>query len=194
MAQELFDKRTDFFKRYFELGLPFDKYILTGTPPQKERWSSGLSHLQLTQSERDLLAAFKRTMNVIVLSGIWCGDCARQGPLLRVIEQASSVIEMRYLESHAHPELVDELRIQGGTRVPVVVTLSEDFWEISRFGDRTLSAYRQKVARELGPACAVGSSYDPNDLRAELTDWLEHFERDQLLLVTSPFLRKRYRD
>lgn len=192
---ELFDKRSDFFRRYFELGLPWEKYIASGTPSQSERWNRGLSQLTLSTTQKNLLSSFVRKMNIIVLSGIWCGDCSRQGPLFRLIEQNSACMEFRYVESRANPELVDELRIQGGTRVPVVVTVSEDFWEISRFGERTLSAYRRKARQEFGAACDSGVGVLPEDeYGLELSDWVEHFERLQLILRTSPFLRERYSD
>ena len=41
-------------------------------------------------------------------------------------------------------------------RVPVVVFLSEDGFEVGRYGDRTLSKYRQVVASQAGAACPTG--------------------------------------
>ena len=46
-------------------------------------------------------------------------------------------------------------RHQANARVPVVVFLSEDYFEVGRFGDRLLSAYRAKGAKELVAACAT---------------------------------------
>ena len=92
-------------------------------------------------------------------------------------------------------DLRDELRVQGGTRVPVVVALSEDFYEVARLGDRTLSAYRRKARNELGPACDSGL-VPPNEdeLAAEVQEWIDFFERAQLIVRLSPMLRERHND
>jgi len=192
---EIRDKRSKFFEGYFNKGLSFSDYLATGTDAQQNRWTSYLENIQLTKKQHELFSGFTRKMNVLVLSGIWCGDCARQVPMLQRFEEASSVMTFRYLDNKENPELQDELRIQGGTRVPTVVTLSEDFFEISRFGDRTLSAYRRKAANELGPACDPGiAPPKKEELEEEVADWSDHFERLQLILRLSPFLRKRYGD
>lgn len=193
--EKYYDKRREFFNGFFEKGLPFPEYISTGDAGQQTRWKEYALPLSLSEEQRSLLGAFKRQMNVIVLSGIWCGDCARQGPMLRVIEEAAPVIRLRFVESRANPELQDELRILGATRVPVVVVLSEDFFELSRFGDRTLQAYRVKATTEFGPACDAGlGTQSSEELRNELSEWISHFERLQLMLRLAPALRGRYKD
>lgn len=148
---------------------------------------------RLSDEQRSLLAAFRRKQNILVLSGIWCGDCARSCPLLVKIAEATSTISLRFVESRSDPTLVDELRIHGASRVPVVVTLSEDYFEVSRFGDRTLSVYRRKASEELGPSCAIGGSSSAA-LDAEIADWVSHVERSELMLRLSGLLRARYND
>ena len=79
--------------------------------------------------------------------------------------------------------------------MPAVVILSEDMLEVSRGVDRTLSAYRRKAGNELGAACEAGIVAGPSEeLAVELQEWLDIFERAQLLLRVSPFLRARYQD
>jgi hypothetical protein len=79
--------------------------------------------------------------------------------------------------------------------VPVVVSLSEDFFEVGRSIDRQLAAYRRKARTELGDACDAGIvAPAAQELQEELGQWFEHFERQQLLLRLSPFLRKRHND
>ncbi len=90
---------------------------------------------------------------------------------------------------------MDELRICGAKKVPVVVFLTEDFFEVERYGDRTLSVYRRKAERELGPACPVIlGPQDGNEAAVEIQEWLDIFERVQLMLRLSPPLRRRYGD
>lgn len=189
------DKRAAFFQNYFNKAQPFTGYIGTGNPSQKERWQATLEQSRLTNHQKQLISKFKRKLNVLCMSGIWCGDCSRQGPLLERIAMDSPNIDLRFIDNQSNPELLEELRIQGGARVPVAVFLSEDFFELCRFGDRTLSAYRRKAERELGVACDAGLGTAPSsELDQELHEWLDIFERCQLILQLSPMLRARYGD
>lgn len=189
------DKRASFYKEHFEKALNFNDYIATGNPVENSRWLSNFSKLQLSDQQSKLLKSFNRQLNILVISGIWCGDCSRQCPLLAKIAAANHNIDLRFLDNNENPELRDELRIQGGTRVPVALFLSEDFNEVARFGDRTLSAYRAKASRELGVACDSGlATAEQTELAVELQEWLDQVERAQLILQLSPMLRKRYND
>ncbi len=188
-----YDKRSDFFKEAFEAALPYDEYLKTGEEKHRARWLS--YQITISPSEEDRLQNFNRKMNVLVMSGIWCGDCARQGPMLRKIELTSSVMSFRYFDNRKNPELQEELRLNGAEKVPVVITLSEDFFELGRFGDRHLSVYRRKAMRELGAACDPGIIPPPEDeLAIETGEWIDYFERLQFMLRLSPMLRTRYGD
>jgi hypothetical protein len=151
--------------------------------------------VSLTDAQRAIAERFKRQLNVIVLSGMWCGDCARQGPMLDLIGSASSVLNIKFIDNQVMPKLRDEVRIHGAARVPVAVFVSEDFFEVGRVGDRQLAAYRRKANTELGAACDAGIvPPSPEELADEVGEWFEHFERVQLLLRVSPFLRRRHND
>ncbi len=87
------------------------------------------------------------------------------------------------------------LRINGGDRVPVAVFLSEDGHEVARYGDRTLSAYRELAAQLDGAACASGVARPGDPLLARVAqDWLNEFERVQWILRLSPRLRQLHGD
>ncbi len=195
MSSPYFDKRVDFFREYFTKAAPYEEYLTQGNPTHIKRWRDFEGRLNLDESLNTRLKSFLRTMPVLVLSGVWCGDCARQGPMLRLIEQASSLMQFRFIDNRQNPELLDELRINGAAKVPVIVAFSEDFFEISRFGDRHLSVYQRKAANELGPACDPGIVPPSSDsLLTELREWVDFFERCQLILRLSPQLRERYND
>jgi hypothetical protein len=194
-ASDLFDIRSTLWKEAFADALPYSDYVKTGTSTQQERWQAYRESVSLTNDQRDRAREFKRRLNVLVLSGVWCGDCARQCPMLDLIGSASSGIEIRFLDNQANPRVRDELRIHGASRVPVVVFLSEDFFEVGRFGDRQLAAYRRKARTELGAACDAGIlPASADELVEEVAQWFECFEREQLLLRLSPFLRLRHND
>jgi len=192
---DLFDKRSDFFRSYFEKAKPYPQYIASGNAGEQQRWNTARSNIALTPEQIALLGSFTRKLNVLVLSGIWCGDCVRQCPIIQAISEASTKIDLRFIDNEIYPELRDELRIHGAARVPVVVTLSEDFFEINRFGDRPLATYRRKGAKEVGAACDIGGApKGSNELDAEINQWVDHFERLHLMLRISPYLREKYKD
>ena len=195
MTSPYSDIRSDFFRQYYEQGLPYADYVASGEANQITNVRNYEPLIALTSAQQALLGSYVRQMRVLVLSGLWCGDCTRQVPMLSAIERACPLIAMRYLDSRSHPELHNELRINGALKVPVVVVLSEDFFELSRFGDRHLSVYRRKTIAECGPACETGL-VPPSEaaLAVEVGEWCDYFERLQLMLRLAPMLRQRYGD
>jgi len=132
---------------------------------------------------------------VLCLAGAWCGDCVNQCPIFDRFAAVSPRIELRFFDRDAHPELAAELRICGGARVPVLVFLSEDGQEVARYGDRTLSKYRQLVGQLAGASCPTGLVLPEQDLLDAVTgDWLNEFERAQWILRTSARLRQLHGD
>lgn len=172
----------------------FDAYLATD-PERARPWMEIHAQVELSASQRSMVETFVRRMPVLVMSGIWCGDCVQQGPLLERIAEANRHIDLRWIDRDDEPDLASHLRINGGDRVPVVVFMSEDHELVSIHGDRTLSRYRAIAARRLGPSCPVpGAPISEQELDATLQDWLNEFERVQLLLRLSPRLRQRHGD
>ena len=134
-------------------------------------------------------------MPVICLAGAWCGDCINQCPVFDHFDGASSAIDLRFLDRDAMPEVRDALAINGGQRVPVVVFLSEDWHEVFRYGERTLSIYRKLAADQLGPSCPTGLVPPAAEALTTITaEWLAEFEHAHLILRLSPRLRSRHGD
>ncbi len=186
----------DYLKQKHEAGLSYADYLATGTDQQRADWQVVYDRAQLTDQQKALLGSFKRKINVIALSGIWCGDCVQQGPLVqRIAEAAPQAIDLRWLDRDEHMDLQEKVRINAGNRVPVLIFCAEDYEFVSWFGDRPLSRYRAMAARNLGAACPMPGAPVPQDeLNATLTDWLEEFERVHLLLRLSGRLRQKHGD
>ncbi len=183
---------SEIFGQALEYTSFLDRYA---SAAQRQRWDGMHDRFALTAEQSHLLAGFSRRMPVLCLAGAWCGDCVNQCPVFDHFARASSQIELRFLDRDARPEVRSQLEINGGQRVPVVVFLSEDWYEVARFGDRPLSTYRQMAAQALGAACPSGSFAPPAETMATITrDWLNEFERAQLILRLSPRLRGRYGD
>jgi thiol-disulfide isomerase/thioredoxin len=177
-------------------GLAFDAYVHSGTPVQYENWRAVHEKTALTQSQRTLIASFTRRIYVIALTGIWCGDCVQQLPLIDRIAHANpQAIDVRYLDRDAHLDLQAQVKINGGNRVPVLLFCAEDYELVGWVGDRTLSRYRAVAARQLGPSCPLpGAPIDANELAATVQDWVDEFERVHLLLRLSARLRQKHGD
>jgi hypothetical protein len=184
----LFDK--------LQLGRPYNDFLARyATEDQKKRWRQVHEQIQLTDAQRRLLSSFQRDMNVLCLAGAWCGDCINQCPAFERFAEAMPAIHLRFLDRDDHADVQRELQINGGDRVPVLVFFSEDGFEVARYGERTLSQYRQLMRDQAGPSCPTGLIVPGDSLLSQVTqDWLNEFERVQWLLRLSPRLRQKHGD
>jgi len=185
-----------YFAEQFALGLPYDRYVQTGNEEQQRRWQQIHDAGRLSDSQRLLVEGFVRQMKILVFSGIWCGDCVEQCPLIhRVAEANPGKIALRFVERLRNGELIPELRINAGSRVPLALFLSEDDAWCATAGDRTLNRYRAIAVRKLGPMCPTGIvAPEIEEIQATLADWLNEIERVQLMLRLTPRLREKYQD
>jgi hypothetical protein len=184
----LFDK--------FAQGLGYGDFLARhGTDAHRARWRGVYDQVALTGAQRELLGSFTRAMPVLCLAGAWCGDCANQCPIFARFAEAAPVLDVRFLDRDEHADVQQALRVNGGDRVPVVVFFSEDGHEAGRYGERTLSKYRQMMRDQAGAGCPTGITVGADPLLARVTqDWLDEFERVQWLLRLSPRLRQRHGD
>ena len=191
-----YDLRAEFWRRHFEQASDYQTYLAQSEPDKAQKWPEMESKLPaLTEEQKKRLSCMNRTLNVLVYSGVWCGDCVRQVPMIKAIAEACQDARLHIIDRDASEELKDELRILGAMRVPVAVFLTKEFMEIGRFGDRLLTAYRAKAERELGAACDTGLVAPPADqLASEQGEWVDVFERMLLMLRLAPSLRQRYGD
>lgn len=191
------DVRSDFWRAIWDRSADYATYLNNSPPDKAARWHEMAPKIPpLSDEHRKRLRGYNRALNVLFYTGVWCGDCVRQGPMIRQItEAADDKVALRCIDRDAEPKLTDELRILGAMRVPVVVFLSEDFFEVGRFGDRLLTVYRRKAATEIGAACPVPYAAPPEgELAAERDEWVDLFERMLLMTRLSPPLRQRHGD
>lgn len=278
------------FRNVFQRALAYGPFLEAyGTPEQRTRWAAVYEAAALKPQHMQLLASFRRRMNVLCLSGPWCGDCVNACPIFQRIAEASPLIDLRFVNRAQNydpdgargraapagetdpddirsrpigkilvkwgiltPERVDkavltqeeqkaaglnvrigdvmtdlgfisaeqrdralaaqggygsfgewdvevakELSICGAPRVPMLVFLSEDWYECERFGERTLATYREKARKQLssmeGASCPTGLFTPPEEMMsANVAEWLGHFERVQWMLLTSPRLMEKH--
>jgi len=187
-------------KAYFAKAEPFGAYVAHAKPHERGGWDAMVARTKISAEQRGLIGRFERRMNVLCISGTWCGDCVQQVPILHRIAEALPVqggvgIDLRFLERDTNTDLADAVKICGGRRVPTAIFMNEDFDFVSVLGDRTLSRYRAIAASTLGPACPMPGAVLPEDqLAATTQDWVNEFERVALLLRLSAKLRERHGD
>ena len=186
----------DAWKAAFEAALPYGDFLARhATPDQRTRWEGFHARVALNPAQQAVLSGFVRRMPVLVLAGAWCGDCVNQVPIFERFAAAAPAIDLRLLDRDAAPEIASHLKVCGGQRVPVAAFFSEDFQPVLFYGDKTLSAYRASAAAALGESCASGAAPPPADaIAAVVSDWLDQFERVQLILRLSARLRQVHGD
>ena len=189
------DPFTALHRAAFEKALPFAAYVATANEAQQVRWRTQYEVATLADSHRTLLGGFVRRMPILCVSGIWCGDCMRDGAILQRLAEASPAIELRFLDRDVMPEVRDHLRVVGGRRVPATLILDEEFQFVDRLGDRSLATYRRMAHARLGDSCPTGIAPPAADEVAAITqDVLDRLERAQLLLRLAPHLCERHGD
>jgi thiol-disulfide isomerase/thioredoxin len=197
MSEKLtyYDIRSEFWEKHWEMAKDYEEFLKNGDQTFANRWKDfekRIPHLSEEQLKR--IQGYNRIVNVLLYGGIWCGDCFRQGPIIKkIVDSIGDKVNLKIIDREESEELKDELRILGATRVPVVIFLTEDFWEITRYGERTLSVYRAKAAREIGKRVNVGI-LSPKAIKIAVNEWLDIFERILIMTRLAPPLRKKYND
>ena len=185
------------FAAKFEQGLSYSDFLTQhGSEEHQQRWATVHDQVSLTESQLQLLGGFVREMKVLVVAGAWCGDCVNQCPIFDLFATASNgKLQLRFFDRDEHPDLADALSTCGGQRVPSVLFLSEDNFVCGRYGDRTLAKYRDMAETQLGAACPTGIGGADQSLLEKVTqEWLDEFERIQLMLRLSGRLRQLHND
>ena len=185
----------DFLKKW-PAGLNYTDFLNRyASVDQRSRWDFVYRQVALTDAEKTLLSSFQRDMMVVVVAGAWCGDCIQQCPMFEAFAKQSPRLQIRYFDRDDHGDLADSLSICGGRRVPSVLFLAEDGAPCGRYGDRTLAKYRDSASSLMGASCPTGLVPQEKSLQsAVLQEWLDQFERVQLMLRLSPRLRQKHGD
>jgi len=187
-----------FLEEKFSEALDYSAFVARGRPQGHHvQWEERYGQLALDESQRRVVERFTREMNVLCLTGTWCGDCALQGSAMqRVADANPQKIHVRFLmRDDSNAEMIVANQINGGFRVPFTFFCAEDFEPVSRFGDRTLSRYRSMARKQLPEGAVTIVQPQPADpVRAVLNEVLDEFERVHLLLRTSTRLRAKYGD
>jgi hypothetical protein len=190
-----YDIHADTWRRGWAQAKPVEAFLAGAKEEEAKRWQESSERAPaLTVEQRVRLGGYNRSVKLLIVGATWCLDCARVLPYLKaIIEAVGEKAELRIIDRDTLPELRDELKIMGASRVPRVVVLSEDWHEVDRLGDRSLSIYRSRMAREIGRGEDHGV-LSPAARQEELCEWTNAIERTLIILRTAPSLRKRHGD
>jgi len=181
---------------YFKYGLSYQQFLEQhGHDGDRKRWNQIYEQSNLSESQIQVLAKFIRQINVLVFAGAWCGDCVVQCPIFQRFSDAADCINLKFIDRDTFPELKESLTICGGARVPQILFFNEDMQYVGHYGDRTISKYRAMAETITGAACSIGMvTHGDNVHEQVIQDWLQEFERIQLICRTSPRLRDKHGD
>lgn len=184
------------WKEAFQTGLAYQEFLEKyGSPSDQSKWDFSLQAAVLTSDQKQLLSGFKREINVLCMSGAWCGDCVEHCPVFFRISQTIPNMNLRFIDRDQNQEVNEFLRICGAARVPQCVVMSEEFEPVRFLGDRPLSKYRQMVEMVQGESCSSGIISPEDPLRKSvIQDWVNEFEHAHSILRTSPKLRHKHQD
>ncbi len=71
------DNRAHFWKKHYEMALPYEEYLKTD-PEKAVRWREFESRAPtLSGEQKKRVQDYNREINILVMVGIWCGDCVR---------------------------------------------------------------------------------------------------------------------
>lgn len=194
----------DLYRAAFARALPFDQYLATAKPHERSGWDAFARSVTLTPAQIETVRALERRINLLCISGTWCGDCVQQVPILAEIQRAFPApadqpdapgIDLRLIDRDADRALSGAHMICGGMRVPVMIFLTEEFDFAALAGDRSLTRYRALLHRNMGPACMLpGARVEVSELDGTTQDWVNEFERVGIMLRLSGKLRQKHAD
>jgi thiol-disulfide isomerase/thioredoxin len=181
---------------YFSHALSYQEFLdQHGNDGDRRKWQQVYEQTTLKQEQTALLNGFTRELNILVFAGAWCGDCVVQCPIFQRFADTTSTLNIRFVDRDTFPELKQELTICGGARVPQLLFFNEDMQYVGHYGDRTISKYRAMAETITGAACSIGMVTPGDSVHEQvIQDWLNEFERVQLICRTSPRLREKHND
>ncbi|MCH2136855.1 MAG: thioredoxin family protein [Phycisphaerales bacterium] len=181
---------------WFEQAASFQTFVAGADPGHQSVWAERFDRLELNDEQQAVVQRFERPMQVLCLTGRWCGDCALQGAALgRIALAAGELIDLRFLErGETTAELAVACMINAGMRVPVTFLMAQDGHPAACLGDRTLSRWRSMARKALGADANVSAPAPEDPVRAVLQEVLDEVERVQWLLRLSPRLRAMHGD
>ena len=97
MSSPYFDRRSELFRQVFRDALAYPEYLATENGRERAAWARAEAAVpRLPDDAQTRLDPAGRIVNVLCLSGIWCGDRVRSVPIVaRLAGAAGPSVDLR---------------------------------------------------------------------------------------------------
>ncbi|MHA1480273.1 MAG: thioredoxin family protein [Candidatus Thorarchaeota archaeon] len=141
--------------------------------------------LMVSEHEEDILKGIQNEIKILVISTDKCSDTAGNLPVLARMASYSSKVEIRILDSDKNARFHQNYRVNGKRKTPVVLFLSKELLELSRWVERPNAVY--KLINESNGSEDLYSELrkiysDPEILRQSFTELMGLLLRADFLL------------
>lgn len=132
---------------------------------KRDVWLANDRRVALRPEAKHRLENLPAERRALVLTEDWCGDAARSVPVLAAAFAHAPRVDARYLDSDAHPQVIERYLTHGGRAIPVVIVQDENMGMLGVWGPRPapLQALLRARRLELGPPTpeTAGGWYAP---------------------------------
>lgn len=97
----------------------------------------------------DALRDIKVPYTWLVITEGWCGDASQNLPVLNLIDQGCSNIDLRLLLRDEHPQLIDQYLTNGARAIPKLICLKKDSTTDNTYAEVFVWGPRPAVLQEI---------------------------------------------
>lgn len=105
-----------------------------------KRWNKTV---KISDEAREVIQAYDREVTWLVITEAWCGDAAHIVPVMHLVSELNTNIQLRLVLRDDHDDLMSQFLTDGGKSIPKLIALDQDLEVLNTFGPRP------KVATQL---------------------------------------------
>jgi hypothetical protein len=132
-------------KARYESGLEWEAW-LASDDTNVERMRANYKAVTLTEADLRFLEGVERAVHILAIGEAWCGDVARQFPIMARMAAASPNLHMRIIGRDDQLDVMERYLSNGGLAIPVFVFFNDQFIEVGNWKARPARC-REIIAR-----------------------------------------------
>ncbi|MFX0172526.1 MAG: thioredoxin family protein [Candidatus Hodarchaeota archaeon] len=129
-----------FTENFFLTGRSFNEFLENATEDEKGRYQKYYDRSEKKFSPEDYKIDLEHPINLLVVGTTWCWDSQTHIPIIVRIAENNPKINLRIFNKDQYPFLIS--KINGGEKVPQVLVLTQDFYYLDRWVERSTLAYQ----------------------------------------------------
>ncbi len=100
-----------------------------------------VKHTPLLPETVAAMAAMPRHQTWVVLTESWCGDASASVPVLHLMAESGSKVDLRLILRDEHPDIMDAYLTNGARSIPKLIAFDTETWqELFTWGPRPAEA------------------------------------------------------